>query len=125
MIRNLRTSLSTLLLGGVLVCVCMPSAFAHAFPSKSSPQVGEAVGHSPKRVIIWFDADLNALFSKIKVTNQAGQVVSVGQSQVPSGHPAILETRVKTLAPGHYWVKWSVVARDGHHTQGKFPFSVK
>lgn len=125
MTRFFRGVVSILILGGVLAASCMTAAFAHAFPTRSSPQVGASVSHSPKQVIIWFDADLNALFSRIKVTNQSGQVVSTGKSQVPAGHPAMLETRVKPLPPGHYWVIWHVVARDGHHTNGKFPFNVK
>ncbi|AOU99061.1 hypothetical protein BI364_14925 [Acidihalobacter yilgarnensis] len=100
-------------------------AWAHAFPVKSSPQVGATEASAPKQVRIWFDADLNALFSKITVESGAGQVVNTGGSQVPASNPRLLETNLKPLAPGQYWVQWSVVARDGHHTEGKFPFNVK
>lgn len=100
-------------------------ALAHAFPVKSSPKVGSTLAVAPKQVSIWFDADLNALFSKITVESAAGQVVSTGGSHVAAGNPRLLTTAVKPLAAGQYWVQWSVVARDGHHTEGKFPFAVK
>lgn len=100
-------------------------ALAHAFPVKSSPKVGATLAGAPKQVRIWFDADLNALFSKITVESASGQVVSTGGSHVAAGNPRLLATAVKPLAAGQYWVQWSVVARDGHHTEGKFPFAVK
>ncbi len=114
------------LAGGLLAAALAPAAaWAHAFPVKSSPTVGAAVSTAPKEVEIWFDADLNGLFSKITVTNQAGQVVSTGDSQVAADNPRLLTTGLKPLAPGQYWAQWSVVARDGHHTEGKFPFEVQ
>lgn len=110
---------------GLSLLLCMNPAFAHAFPVKSSPRVGGSVATSPKEVRIWFDADIYPQFSKITVTNQAGQVVSEGASKVPANNSALLEVQVKPLTQGQYWVTWSVVAHDGHHTEGKFPFSVR
>lgn len=110
-------------LGLVAGLIISSPAMAHAFPVKSSPQVGSSTGHKPQQVRIWFDADLNSLFSKMTVENSNGRVVSTS-SKVSASNPRLLETRLKALTPGQYWVKWSVVARDGHHTAGKFPFSV-
>lgn len=104
---------------------CLTPAFAHAFPVKSLPRVGSSMSTSPKQVRIWFDAEIYPQFSKLTVTNSAGQVVSEGRSQVPANNAALLEIKVKPLSPGQYWVTWSVVAHDGHHTEGKFPFSVR
>ncbi len=122
----LRIAKRFVLAGGLLVAALAPaSAWAHAFPVKSSPAVGATVSVAPQQVAIWFDADLDGLFSKITVTNQAGQVVSAGTSQVAADNPRLLTTGLKALAPGQYWAQWSVVARDGHHTEGRFPFAVK
>lgn len=98
-------------------------ALAHAFPVKSSPRVGATMAHAPKQVRIWFDADLNALFSKMTVVNHAGLVVSLS-SHVSASNPRLLISPLKLLKAGQYWVHWSAVARDGHHTEGKFPFNV-
>jgi hypothetical protein len=37
----------------------------------------------------------------------------------------MLEVSLPPLAPGRYQVFWSVVARDGHRTEGSYPFRVK
>jgi methionine-rich copper-binding protein CopC len=37
----------------------------------------------------------------------------------------VLEVSLPPLAAGKYRVFWSVVARDGHRTEGHFTFQVK
>ncbi|HKJ09652.1 MAG TPA: copper resistance CopC family protein [Gammaproteobacteria bacterium] len=109
------------LLTGVLAPA---TGLAHAFPVKSVPRVGATVSAAPNAVRIWFDGELNALFSKVTVRNAAGRVVSKGHGHVSEKDPRLLEVRLKRLAPGRYWVRWRVVARDGHHTEGRYPFTV-
>lgn len=100
-------------------------AFAHAFPDRSRPRVGATVKIAPHRVRIWFDAGLEALFCSLIVKSAAGQVVSLGHGHVVRGsHDRLLETTVKPLIPGKYRVYWSVIALDGHHTEGHYMFRV-
>lgn len=109
-----------------LLALSLPvAAFAHAFPDRSRPRVGATVKAAPHHVRIWFDAGLEALFCSLLVKNAAGQLVSQGRGHVVSGsHDRLLETTVKPLAPGKYRVYWSVVAVDGHHTEGHYMFRV-
>jgi copper resistance protein C len=110
---------------GFLAGMLAPSVvLAHAFPVKSAPRVGASVPAAPKAVRIWFDGELNTLFSKVTVKNAMGKVVSKGRGHVSAANPRLLEVGLKPLSPGHYWVYWRVVARDGHHTEGRFPFTV-
>jgi methionine-rich copper-binding protein CopC len=44
---------------------------------------------------------------------------------VDSADGTLLEVGLPPLPPGRYRVFWSVVARDGHRTEGDFPFRVK
>ncbi|MEJ2686667.1 MAG: copper resistance protein CopC [Gammaproteobacteria bacterium] len=111
---------------GIVTALLLPAvAIAHAFPEKSAPKVGATVASAPKRVRIWFDGDLNTLFSKVTVTGPGGKHVSKGHGHVSASNPRLLEVVLEPLPPGRYWVHWSVVARDGHHTEGKYPFTVK
>lgn len=98
---------------------------AHAFPVKSSPRVGAVVSMAPDAVTMWFDVDLEDVFSKITVKNAAGTIVSRGDSRVSKSDPSRIRVDLKAIGPGTYTVIWSVIARDGHHTEGQFRFTVK
>lgn len=105
---------------------CSGLSRAHAFPENSSPHVGASVQASPKQVKIWFNADLEPLFNTLQVKDAQGQVVSTGEAHVDAQHPALLEVSLRpALVSGNYHVYWHVTARDGHHTEGDFAFTVR
>jgi methionine-rich copper-binding protein CopC len=100
-------------------------AQAHAFPDHSDPRVGHSVAASPPEVRIWFDGAIEPVFSTLRVENARGQQVDRGDPHVDAGNEALLEVSVPPLPAGAYEVVWSVVARDGHRTEGRFPFQVE
>lgn len=112
---------------GLLLALSFPlSAFAHAFPDRSRPRVGSTVKTAPHTVRIWFDAGLEPLFCSLLVKNTTGKVVSRGRGHVVAGsHDRLLETAVGPLPAGKYRVYWSVVAVDGHHTEGHYMFRIR
>jgi methionine-rich copper-binding protein CopC len=99
-------------------------AWAHAFPDHSDPRVGHTV-EAPSGVRIWFDGEIEPVFSTIRVENGAKQRVDAGDGRVDPKDNTLLEVSVPALSPGPYRVFWSVVARDGHRTEGSYPFQVK
>ena len=101
------------------------SARAHAFPDHSEPRVGHTLDTAPDIVRIWFDGDIEPVFSTIRVESAAKQRVDNGDPRVDPGDSKLLEVDVPPLPSGEYHVVWSVVARDGHRTEGSFPFQVK
>jgi methionine-rich copper-binding protein CopC len=104
----------------------VPAAFGHAFPDHSDPKVGSTVQGPLDRVRIWFDSDLEPVFSSMMVHTAKGDVmVSKGDSRVDPSDPTLLEVSVPPLPPGEYVVYWSVAARDGHRTSGKYSFTIK
>jgi copper resistance protein C len=104
--------------------VCAPMAWAHAFLDHASPAVGSTVPAAPPDVTIWFTQDLEPAFSKLTVTNQAGQQVDLGNPQVPPGKPDELQVKLKPLPAGTYTVSWHVISVDTHPTEGTFTFEV-
>jgi len=110
-----------LALGPLLVAA---SVWAHAFPDHSEPRVGWTVHTPPSRVRIWFDGAIEPIFSTITVMNAEKQRVDKGDGRVDPSDNTVLEVNLPALPPGKYRVFWSVVARDGHRTEGDFPFTI-
>jgi copper resistance protein C len=100
-------------------------ASAHAFPDHSDPKVGATVNSSPEIIKIWFDCELEPTSSKIVVRDADNKIVDKNDSRVAASNSKLLEVSVPTLPPGRYRVIWSVLARDGHHSNGDFTFRVK
>lgn len=113
------------LCGLTLLVAPLERASGHAFPDHAEPRVGATIAAAPARVRIWFDGALEPLFSTLRVQNAHGQPVDKGDGHVGSDDDTLLEVSVSLLPPGVYRVLWSVVARDGHRTEGDYTFTVK
>ncbi len=100
-------------------------AAAHAFPDHSEPRVGHTVDTAPSAVRIWFDGDLEPVFSTIRVESADRHRVDLDDARVDAHDPTLLEVSLPPLPSGAYQVVWSVVARDGHRTEGSFPFRIQ
>jgi methionine-rich copper-binding protein CopC len=101
------------------------SGWAHAFPDHSEPRVGHTLDASPPAVRIWFDGAIEPVFSTIRVESADKQRVDKGDGRVDAKDPTLLEVSLPALPSGRYHVFWSVIARDGHRTEGDFPFRIK
>jgi len=109
-----------------LIALAFPSiARSHAFPIRSDPRVGWTVAVPPPKVTIWFDGELEPVFSTITVYNSAKQQVDKGNSRVNGSDASVLEVDLSPLAPGTYHVYWKALAKDTHVTQGDFTFAVE
>jgi methionine-rich copper-binding protein CopC len=102
------------------------AAWAHAFPDHCDPRVGHSVEAAPAEVRIWFDGEIEPVFSTIRVEAVSGQRVDKGDGHVDAKDKTLLTTSLQPgLAAGKYRVFWSVIARDGHRTEGDYPFRIK
>ena len=97
----------------------------HAFPDHSAPRVGETVSDPPSNVRIWFDGDLEPVFSTIYVQDASGKRVDKGNGRVNPSAAVLLEVGLPSLPAGAYRVFWNVVARDGHRTMGDYTFVIR
>lgn len=108
-----------------LALLAVPSAAsAHAFPQVEQPAAGSTLASSPAQVSIEFDAPIESLFSKLDVIDSTGHNQDQGKPHV-EGNRRMLTVKLKPLKPGDYTVRWSVVAEDGHRTEGSYTFTVK
>ena len=109
----------------MLLSTWLEVAWGHVFPEHAEPQVGATVTISPTSVRIWFDGALEPVFSTLRVQDASGKRVDKGDGHVDSSDPTLLEVSLPSLPPGTYRVIWSVVARDGHRTEGDYTFTIK
>jgi hypothetical protein len=111
----------------LLFLFLMPvAAHGHAYPDHADPKVGATITTSPTVVRIWFDSELEPLFSSIMVhAVKDDTMVDKRDGRVDSSDPTLIEVSVPVLPPGEYMVYWSVVARDGHRTSGNYTFKIK
>lgn len=120
---KLRTAASLFFLSFLLA---FPGASqGHAFPDHSDPKVGATVSGSPSNVRIWFDGDLEPVFSTIAVQDKGGKKIDKGNGRVNPSNSTLLEVSLPPLPAGTYRVFWNVVARDGHRTIGDYIFVIK
>ena len=113
------------LLVAAALLVAPSSGWAHAFPDHSDPRVGHTLDASPPTVRIWFDGAIEPVFSTIRVESADQQRVDKGDGRVDPTDPTLLRISLPPLPSGRYRVFWSVIARDGHRTEGDFPFRIK
>ena len=92
---------------------------AHAFPDHSDPRVGSR-GKALAEIRIWFDSELEPLFSSIAVLDANAARVDRGDARVDAQDHALLRVGLSPLAPGKYTVQWKAVAHDGHPSEGQF-----
>jgi len=101
------------------------TSHGHAYPDHADPKVGSTISLAPKGVRIWFDSDLEPMFSTITVQDASGKRIDMGDGRVDPADPMLLEVSLPPLPSGIYQVFWNVVARDTHRTTGNFTFTIK
>ena len=107
----------------ILAAWCSRTAWAHAFPTAEQPLVGSTVTVPPSSVTITYDAPIESLFAKLEVVDSSNQEETEGPPTVGPDNRT-LSVKLKPLKPGDYTVNWSVVAEDGHRTEGSYDFTV-
>jgi methionine-rich copper-binding protein CopC len=109
----------------VFLCSLPRVSLGHAYPDHADPKVGSTVSHAPVQVRIWFDSNLEPLFSSISVQDAKGNKIDSGDGRVSPADDTLLEVGLPPLAAGTYRVIWNVVSRDGHRTSGDYTFTVR
>lgn len=99
-------------------------AFAHALLERADPRVGAELTSSPPQAVLYFDSSLEPAFSGFRIEETGGDVVAESHGS-DSGDQSRLSATLPPLPPGTYKVLWSVVARDGHRTEGDYTFTIR
>ncbi|WP_407160118.1 copper resistance protein CopC [Bradyrhizobium sp. STM 3557] len=105
----------------ILVLLFAVDAHAHAELDHAEPRVGNRVATPPREVTLWFTQKLEPAFSRITVTNAAGERVDSGKTRVSGNQMSV---SLRGGGAGTYHVNWHVLSVDTHTTDGNFTFQV-
>jgi hypothetical protein len=118
------TQLCRLVLAVALIAmVSAREASAHAILFEATPARNSIVSGSSLAVKLRFNVRVDSGRSRLALVYPCGSLHAL---QVKAQQPAdVVAADVSDLGPGHYDLKWQVLASDGHMTQGDIPFAVK
>ena len=94
----------------------------HLAFKRSEPAENSRLAVAPARVSLWFTAEPQLAFSRVRLRGPEGEV-GLDTIVAETGHA--LHARIPTpLAPGSYRVLWQTAGSDGHPLRGEFSFTV-
>ena len=96
-------------------------AHAHAELDHAEPRVGNKVATPPREVTLWFTQKIEPAFSRMTVTNAAGERVDSGKARISGSQMSV---SLRGGGTGTYRVNWHVLSVDTHTTDGNFTFQV-
>src|SRR5262249_56393085 len=76
--RSHATAVVRAVLLAAVLCLAASPCWAHAFPDHSEPRVGHTVDAPPPSVRIWFDGEIEPVFSSIRVEDGNKRQVDPG-----------------------------------------------
>jgi methionine-rich copper-binding protein CopC len=116
----MRNTLGPLLaLGGLLFLYPLVPLYGHAILLSASPASNEVVHGAVVQVQLRFNARIDAVRSRLVLALPGGRERVLSANQ-PS--PDTLTSEASGLVPGLYFLRWQVLAEDGHITRGLVPF---
>lgn len=113
------------LLSVVILSLWHSGVCAHAFLERAEPAPGSVSAQAPTAIQLAFDSALEHAFCGVRVEDPTGGVVETGEIQHVPSDPNGLSVSIAGLSSGTYKVRWSVVSRDGHQTEGDYRFTLQ
>lgn len=119
-LRNRFRAAAFLIVGG-WVFGATPAA-AHAIILAARPATN-AIVHGPSLAVeLRFNSRLDPERSRLMLVVTDGSAKTL--ALLTSERPDALRAEINDLQPGHYRLRWQVLALDGHITRGDIPFTV-
>jgi len=118
-------SLFVILLFLLLLAGVRDRLWAHAILLESSPADGALLSEAPSHASLRFSSKLETLLCRVTLISADGHqtVLQVEPSQ-PDASPGQLHIRLPRLPPGAYILRFTVLATDGHATEGVVRFRI-
>lgn len=95
---------------------------AHAVLIESQPPHGAALRHPPATITLRFNAALERVITQVYLMDRKQHEMPLELLDDPHANQVI--ARLPKLEPGVYTIRYKVLARDGHVTEGTIRFTV-
>ena len=99
--------------------------WAHAIVVDSTPREGTVLKQAPDRIQLRFNVKIEKALARVSLTKGGKQRIKLPPSEFSQNAPERLEVLLPPLEPGDYLLRYSVLAADGHATQGMLRFSIE
>jgi len=107
----------------VVLMLCAGHVAGHGVVVESTPTDAAVLAVSPPVVRLRFNASLEPAMTRVTLVDVTGRETSLEvEPPAAAGEVAV---RLPPLAPGVYRVRYRVLARDGHVTEGAIRFTVQ
>jgi methionine-rich copper-binding protein CopC len=105
--------------------VLITSVDAHPTLKSALPAV-EGSAAAPTEIRLHFSEGVIVKFSRIELSDQAGNKIATGQlASDPMDQKQLILPLQTPLTAGTYTVKWNVVSVDTHRVNGTYSFKVE
>jgi methionine-rich copper-binding protein CopC len=101
-------------------------AAAHSDIVRTEPADGAVLKHSPNKIILWFEKDLDTFESAFELVDTNGEEIDLGRVLFDQTDRGKMEAVLpEDLPPGIYSVHWTAVDdQDAHPITGQFSFTI-
>ncbi|MCG5961067.1 copper resistance protein CopC [Acinetobacter baumannii] len=110
------------ILAGIAIITVTTATFAHVNLLSSTPAANAVVAHQPKKITLNF-ADAVMLMN-IKLVDAQKKEIPLNY-KVSHDLKKSFDIALPKLSNGKYTVFWMTMAKDGHHMNGEYSFTIK
>jgi copper resistance protein C len=121
--RSLRGALAAALLPWAVLAAPLDAA-AHAIVLESEPARDAKLAEPPPRIYLRFNSKIEKRLTRVSISAADGRAVPLPVAADGGDAPDRISLPLGPLRPGHYVVRYKVLAVDGHITEGVLRFSV-
>ncbi len=114
--------LKWVLLSALLLLLCPLPSWSHAVLLQSNPPHGATLQDPPATVTLRFNVALEGIMTRLNLVDLHQHETSLPLTEGPQANQVIAE--LPPLSPGVYLVRYKVLARDGHISEGEIRFTV-
>lgn len=120
-----KLNFAALAAASALAMLVASPAFAHARLVSSNPANDAAVAAPPRTIVLTFNEQLVAAFTKAELTMPEHGGMKVAASSAPGRDgKTLIVTPARPLGKGAYKLVWSTASADGHKMSGEISFTV-